>query len=256
MCSNILLAGLAFTDFCTGLIVEPNLVASGLIYVADYQMNLADQNSWPTAFFITMAIGKGCSMYFFQLTILIMTLTSIERWLHMSRRSLITVRRDVFMVAVFLLIPIPLVVTLVLGLDKSFIFRVTVTSTLVICLTLTSVSYFQVFRVIRRHQQQIHGNELSQNFTQPVTNFKKYKKSVFTILYIMAVFYICYLPTVVFQVLMVVFLENEFTFIFLTVSGTLVCFSSLLNPLLYFWRMKDIRDEVKLLVKRMFCSNN
>ncbi|XP_078345465.1 uncharacterized protein LOC144630985 [Oculina patagonica] len=252
--SYILLAGLAFTDLCSGLIAQPFLVANGLIYLTDHQMNLTDRKSWPTAFFITRAIGNSCISYFFLVTILIMTLMSIERWLHMSRRSLVTVRRACFTVAVLLLIPIPLVVTFVQDVS---IFSVGVASFLVLlfCLTLTSIAYLRVFRIIRRHQRQIQANELSQNVAQPAINFKKYKKSVYTILYILAVFYISYIPLCISLGLALVSSLNEFTFIFFVVSTLLVNLSSLLNPFLYFLRMNDIRNEVKDLVRKIFRHN-
>ncbi|XP_078345587.1 uncharacterized protein LOC144631084 [Oculina patagonica] len=254
--SYILLAGLAFTDFCTGLIVIPILVANVLIYLTDHQMILADTNSWSTAFMTTRAIGRGCSLYVsFQVTILTTTLMSIERWLHMSRRSLVTVRRAWFTVTVLLLIPIPLVVTYVQDFSTSFL-RTAMISILVFCLTLTSVAYLKIFGIIRRHQQQIHANKLSQNVAQPAINFEKYKKSVFTILYILAVFYISYLPTVVCLGLALVLSITEFTFIFFTVSEILVYLSSLLNPLLYLWRMNDIRSEVRGLVRKIFCQDS
>ncbi|XP_078344174.1 uncharacterized protein LOC144629832 [Oculina patagonica] len=253
--SYILLAGLAFTDFCTGLIVLPSFVANGLIYLTDHRKNSAGKNSRPTASFITTAIGNSFSSYFFLVTILVMTLMSIERWLHMSRRSLVTVRRACYAVAVLLLIPIPLVVFYVKDVT-SFLVRVAIISTVLFCLTLTSVAYFKVFRIIRRHQQQIHANELPQNFAQPAINFQKYKKSVFTILYILAVFYISYLPTVVSIVLVLVLSLNEFTYLLVTASTILVYLSPFLNPLLYLWRMNDIRTEVSNLVKKRFCHHN
>ena len=254
--SYILLAGLAFTDFCIGLIVLPITVAQGLIYLTHHLMNVASRTKRPSAFVTTMTIGRVCGLYFFQVTILIMTLMSIERWLHMTRRSLVTARRALFTVAVLLLIPIPIVVIYLQGLQSSILFRVAVTSILLICLFLTSVAYFKVFRIIRRHQQQIHSSELSQNFAQPAINFMKYKKSVFTILYIVAVFYITYLPTVVALVLRLVLGMNVFTVLFRTVTTILIYLSSLLNPLLYLWRMNDIRNEVGHLVKKMFCQYN
>ena len=111
--SYILLAGLAFTDVCSGLIVLPILVANGLIYLTVPQMNLFHENGWLTALSITTNIGSGCSSYFYQAAILIVTFMSIERWLHMSRRSLVTARRAWFTVAVLLLIPNPLAVNYV-----------------------------------------------------------------------------------------------------------------------------------------------
>ncbi|KAJ7353803.1 hypothetical protein OS493_032388 [Desmophyllum pertusum] len=255
--SYILLAGLAFTDLCTGLITEPFFIAIDLIYLTNPLMNLYDVNSWPTFYLSTRAIGGGCFEYFFYMTILVITFMSIERWLHMSRRSLITVRRACFVVAVLSFLPIPFVVFRVKD-SRSIAYFLANIFLVLFCLTVTSVAYFKVFRIIRRHQQQIHANGLSQNLAQPAINFEKYKKSVFSILYIVAVFYIGYMPMAITMGLVLAFHQknrNLAVFSF-SVSVLFVFLSSSLNPLLYLWRMKDIRNEVKQLVKRILCKEN
>ena len=86
---HILLSGLALTDLCTGLIAQPLITAPYFLY----RIN-------PRAFItrpvlvLTRSPIKGVSVvYFVAITILVMTLMSIERWLHMSRRSLVTSHR-------------------------------------------------------------------------------------------------------------------------------------------------------------------
>ena len=254
--SYILLAGLAFTDVCNGLFVQPILVANGLIFLTDTQIKLSEEMTWPAAYRVTKAIGNGCGAYCFQVTMFLMTFMSIERWLHMTRRSFITVHRTRVTLVALLPIPIPLAWALV-EKPLSYIFSVAIIlSLVVVCLTLTSIAYFKVFRTIRRHQQQIHANELQQNFSQPAINLEKYKKSVFTILYILAVFYVCFSPIAIAMALVLVHPKNEFIGLFLTVATILVYLYPLLNPLLYLWRMNDIRNEVKQLVKNRFCQGN
>ena len=85
-----MLAGLAFTDFATGLITQPFHVAMKLIYQADPQ--LKPVVSTP-AFLIVAAIAKASTMYLTPITVSIITIMSIERWLHMTRRSWFTVLR-------------------------------------------------------------------------------------------------------------------------------------------------------------------
>ena len=60
----------------------------------------------------------------------------------------------------------------------------------------TFVTYFKVFRIIRQHKQQLQGNQSSQNFGQPAINLAKYKKSVVSILFILALLSICFLPVI------------------------------------------------------------
>jgi len=254
--SYILLAGLAFTDVCNGLFVQPFYVANGLIYLTDTrQIKLSEKMTWPAAYITTKAISNGFGASCFQVTMLLMTFLSIERWLHMTRRSFITVHRTKMTLMVLLLIPIPLAWTLVEE-PLSYLFVVAIISISVVCLSFTSVAYVKVFRTVRRHQQQIQANELQQNFSQPAINFEKYKKSVFTILYILAAFYICFLPIAIAMALALVRPINELISLSLTIATILVFLYPLLNPLLYLWRMKDIRNEARQLVKKVFRQGN
>ncbi len=103
--SYILLSGLAFTDFCTGLITQPFYVASRLLCLELSQEMKASQLSFLP--YVT-AIAAGCANYFNSLTLLLVTLVSIERWLHMTRRSLLTVRRSCLVVAMISVLLIPI----------------------------------------------------------------------------------------------------------------------------------------------------
>ncbi len=250
--SYILIAGLAFTDLCTGLITEPLYVTSSFMVLEKPQLVLV-QNP-PTFYRVFGLITSISSKYFYQVSLLMVTLMSVERWLHMSHRSVMTVRRACFAVTIQFLIAVPLVL-LGSGLASGLVYYAASISLLLFCITVTSIAYFKIFRIIRRHQQQIHANALSENFAQPAINFDKYKKSIFSILYILSVFYLGYLPLTICFVLLLV-LRHEFPVFLISVSTMLVFLSSSLNPLLYLWRMKDIRDEVKRLVRRIFHKDN
>ena len=117
-----------------------------------------------------------------------------------------------------------------------------------ICILVMAVSYYKVFRIIRHHQKGVQANQNS-------INIAKYRKFIFTVLYILALFVISYLP---YQgnVLTPNVLQ-EFGDMFLTCSNftsIIVYSSSLLNPLLYCWRMKEIKMGVKSLVRKIFCK--
>ena len=254
--SYILLAGLAFTDLCTGLITQPFYVAQALINLIDPDMKSIENGKM---FILFKVLAYACVTLFTNMTLLIITFMSIERWLHMTRRSLITVRRACFIAVFIFFFTIPIVVNRAIYMynikeaPRRFISDVFSISIVLFCLTVTSAAYFKVFRIIRRHQQQIHANGLSQNVAQPAINFEKYKKSVFSILYILAVFYVGFIPVIIFLGLHLMSKNQALTLLLLHVLMVFVFLSSSLNPLLYLWRMKDIRNEVKQLVKRILC---
>ncbi len=240
---HILLSGLAFTDLCTGLVAQPLVAAATLKYEGN-----------PIVEYDTMStIGDSSAIYFISITVLLITLTSIERWLHMSRRSLVTSRRCCFAVLMLLMIPIPAVVFRVLVNKNDTYERHTYIMTMALffsCYLITSFAYFKVYRILRHHQQQVQANETSQSFGRQAIDLAKYKKSVASMLYIVVLFSFCFIPFIVSSG---VFINVPITFetaVAIRVSSVLLFLSSSLNPGLYVWRMNDIRSGVKQLLCR------
>ena len=246
---HILLSGLALTDLLSGLISQP-------FFCVTYFFPLVKPSVFLDRAALTkvVAISISSSIFLSGSTICILTFMSVERWLHMSRRSLMTPRRRCFAVTVLLLSQIPVAVLAAVDIVKGRDGqegRITFVGFTLLCYLVTSFSYFKVFRIIRQHQQQVQGNHSSQNVAQPAINLAKYKRTMVTIFYILALFSISTLPMVV---SLAVLVYKGITFETLAVSYVcLVLFfsSSSLNPILYVWRMNDIRNGVK----RLFCTS-
>lgn len=240
--SYVLLAGLAFSDFCTGLITQPFDAARR---ITDQVIN-QNRNSMS-------AIVSGSVAYFFaSLTVFVMTLMAVERWLYMSRRSILTVRRVVTIFTTFALLAFPMQAWgLYTRLHHKKVFGILATiffsfGGFLVCLTV--IAYFKVFLIIRRHQNQVQT-------LQNTIAIKKYRKSCFTILYVLAVFVLCYTPYgCVFVTFHALELCGESYRSVFQVCGALVFLSSLLNPLLYYWRMKEIKHGVNLIVGKILCK--
>lgn len=246
--SYILLFGLAFTDLCTGLVTQPVHIAVELILLKNPQ----EAKKFQSFLLYARPVETVCGSYFASLSITLVTLMSIERWLHMARRYLLTVRRCCIIVSTVSVLLIPLVLLLVFkGIDplNKFAF-----SLLLFCLVTTSIAYFKVYRIIRRHQQQIQGNESSENCGQSAINVAKYKKSVFTVLYIVVVFYITYVPSVIKIGFSIFYYHHSALEWAEKITVMFLFLSSSVNPLIYLWRMKDIRNEVKHLLKQLICK--
>jgi len=240
--SYVLLAGLSFTDFCTGLLTQPFYV----VY------KLGDLSGNIEMFCIGGVVSESAGYYFSSLTGTLMTIIAVERWLHMSRRSLLTVRRVVtlYITCLFALLVFfaghiynwsytneffsPFILLLLLGAVFNF--------------SLTLFAYFKVFQIIRQHQSQVQTNQNS-------IDIKKYKKSVFTILYILAIFLLSYAPYLVCVLVVSVMDLGRVSWngIF-NACATIVLSSSVLNPLLYFWRIKEIRNSVRAIVRNLCCK--
>ena len=99
--SYVLLTGLAITDFCTGLLTQP--------LFAVYK--LADVTRNGKVYCVASIVTESVGLYFSSLTFVVIAMIAVERWLHMSRISLLTVPRVVILYITFVVLLIPVVFT-------------------------------------------------------------------------------------------------------------------------------------------------
>ena len=241
-----LLSGLAVTDLLTGLISQPLYASSHLINGQNAAVKLDN----PEVVSV-LGIIAGFSIYLsINITLATMTVMSIERWLHMSRRSSTTSHRRYYAAMVILLSPIPALVVYILTLRELAFWYTLCKITIAkfsFCYLIISFAYFKVYQIIRRHQLQTQATVISQNFDQPAIDLAKYKKSVATMLYIFLLLSMCFLPFFVSSVLSLL-ITGEVKESSIDLSMVLVFLSSSLNPGLYIWRMRDIRRGLKQLL--------
>lgn len=190
-----ILAGLAFTAFCTGLLSQP--------FYAVY--NLADTTGNIKMVCITGAVAENVLDFISSLlNFRCNDNNGCRKMVDMSRRSFLTVRR-------FVTIYVTCVVFAAFGVaarmygeenNREEIYNVMKVVFLLgagVCAVVTAFSYFKVFRIIRRHQCLVQTNENA-------VDIAKDKKSIFGILYIFAIFVLSYTP---YQCCMLVFLAMQ-----------------------------------------------
>lgn len=241
---HILLSGLAFNDLCTGLIAQPLYAATLLIY--SISSTVICQT--PVLVITIRTIGESAAVAFITMTILTIAVMSIERWLHMSRRSLITWHSGCLTVLIVLLFGIPMVVVRILENNHGRTTRLLFIAQILFCYLITIYAHFKVYQIIRLHKHQVRASTTCHSFGQPAIDLAKYKKSIATMIYILLLFSICFVPyiisTVMYYGVSRMTLETYFSF---RVSVVFLFLSSSLNPALYIWRMRDIRHGVKQL---------
>ena len=253
--SYIILGGLAFADFCTGLISEPVYIGYKLTYIVVHKKY--------AVWFCIGPIVQFSLRYFSWLTLLTSTFMAVERWLHMARSSLLTVRRVFVVLVLIMAIPLPLSVV---GLMPSSwqdncslgLVDIVAECLCLLCLFLTSFAYFKVFRIIRGHQNQVQASNPSHNPGQSAIDLIKYRKSVVTISLILVLCYCCVIPVTIFYALdNVMHLNQDFRYVASEVTVSLFLISSSLNPFLYYWRIRDLRSGVKQLIRtKLLCKDS
>ena len=217
---HIPLSGLAFNDLCTGLIAQPFVASKTLLFSA----NPGIAKEKPILILTIEAVGEVSATYFIAITVSLITLMSVERWLHMSRRSLVTSRRGYFTVTALLLIPVPLVVLRFLDIikenDGHELVTTIITLKLLYYLT-TAFAYFKVYQVIRSHQMYVQTSEPAQNIGHPSIDLDT--RNLWPRYYTFFCYFLCVsypmlslLECILHEVTVQQYLRSAFVFVFFT----------------------------------------
>ena len=123
----------------------------------------------------------------------------------------------------------------------------------VIGLLLTTAIYIRIYLAVRHHKNQIQALQV-QNAAQTseMASFASLIKSAIGTFYVFLVFLICYLPIFICLAALSTFGPNIALNRSLLFSCTLVFLNSCLNPVIYCWKMRHIRQEVMNILQSMF----
>ena len=231
--SFILLFCLATSDLLAALISQPFFVA---FQIARHANNFSAHCVLKMIQSISGFITSGVSLA-------ILNGISVDRFLaltlHLRYNTIVTVQRVLQTVFVFWISSVTFAL-LRFWIRQWIIFSVVIVFT---SFLVTILSTFKIFQIVRRHQRQI--SQQQQSVQSKTVNVLKCKKSAVTVLYVYGLFLIFYLP---FCVMMFV---ETLTGLTLTVkiayeyAVTAVYINSFLNPLVYCWRIGEIRRAVK-----------
>ena len=109
---------------------------------------------------------------------------------------------------------------------------------------LTTFAYFRIYKAARYHQNQIH-----QQNSQATILFRE-RKSAFNVVYIYAVFAVCYLPHYCSVLSLMITDSSSDSLVVSLVTQFFVLLNSSLNPLVYFWRYREVRQSIKNILKK------
>ena len=134
----------------------------------------------------------------------------------------------------------------------------TVRGFIIFSIVVSTFSYTKIFFTLRHQQAHVqnHVQPEQSSRVRSVLNIARYKKTVYTVAWIQFAMLACYGPYIV-----MTFLRDFGNVGYSTevriareVSGCLIFLNSSLNPVLYCWRVKDFRQEVKNGIRKcLFC---
>ena len=252
--SNAFVAGLAVTDFLVGLLLQPSFIIGNVGRIKRLTEVSCVGN------LIVDSLGPFLSL----VSAFTLSAIALERHYHIKYRKNITIKTVISVYALFLSAPLIFIVPrfwISAQRDRRWygvIVCVFGSLYAVFCLTAILASYFQIFRIIRRHQMQINVNQGSVSGGHTSIDIQKYRKSVITMLYILGLFLLSYVPYVICSVFFwaIPYLYGSFSMAmgFLNMSATVIFISSTLNPVLYCWRIREIRIFVKSALNNFYQS--
>ena len=107
---HVLLSGLALSDLFIGLVVQP-FTGTGLLLLVSGVCELGAQKA--QTLFLVVIVGFVSGAYLCAVELMLITLLSIERWLQVTRLSLVTPLSRCLIIAVIRIAPAPVPVSYV-----------------------------------------------------------------------------------------------------------------------------------------------
>ena len=241
--SKLLFRSLAATDLCVGLISQP--------FAVIYWMSVANEhwNIRPYAFvaqLITSYILCGVSVS-------TLTAISVDRLLALllglRYRHVVTLKRTYLIVIANWVVCTVFSAIQFWNRQITLWYGIALTS---LCLVILIFSYTKIFLTLRHHQNQVQGHVQQPNQTNQL-NLARYKKAVSTAIWLQLTLVACYLPFSI--VLVLTSYSGLSSSLCNTVlyTDTLVFLNSSLNPILYCWKIEEVRQAVKNTIRQVLC---
>ena len=243
--SKLLLRSLATTDLCVGLIVEPLTVT--------YWMSKVKEN-WNVCRYALVTIYVTgytlCSVSVGTLAAL-----SVDRLLALllglRYRQVVTLKRTYVMLFTLWLLPAVFSAMLFWNRLITFVYGIIYIS---LCLIISIFSYTKIFFTLRHHQNQVQDHVQQPNQTNQL-NIGRYKKALSTAIWLQLTLVACYLP---FNIVSAVGAKSPLSasrslILAEMYTVTLVYLNSSLNPILYCWRLDEVRQAAKNTIRQVLC---
>ena len=129
-----------------------------------------------------------------------------------------------------------------------------------LCLVTSIYCYTRIFLRLRHHQTQGQDNVQEQQNQTITQNIARNRKTVSTALWLQLTLVVCYLPVTLVGPLVIQGAArgelSSATFLALLFTLTLVYFNSSLNPILYCWKIREVRQVAKDTIRKLFCSSS
>ena len=243
--SKLLYRCLATTDLLVGLVTQP-------LY-ATYWISLVREH-WS----LCQYAGDGIQISSYTLcgvSLLTLTAISVDRLLALllgiRYRQAVTLKRTCIMTATFWILSVAA------GSISISHTRITHWYSIIViplCSVISIASYTSIFRTLRHHQAQVHDHVQQQPSQTNVLNMARYRMAVNSALWVQLALVVCYVP----QLIMLLVITNRknissHVIVIDAITNILTYFNSTLNPFLYCWKVREVRQAVKQTIQQTLC---
>ena len=245
--SKLLFRCLATTDLCVGLTAEPLSVVYWMSLI--YEKWKLCRYTYASYFIVSYTLAS--------VSLLTISAISVDRllaWLLGLRyRQVVTLRRTYVIVAIFWVMSATVAIF--------FLFNPLVPTwygyiMIPLCLVTPSVSYTKIFLKLRHHQIQVQRHfQQEQSLAGPINplNMEQYRKAVSSALWVHCTIVACYLPYGILQSSVRYSKTYPSSVFWIGLASTLVFLNSSLNPILYCWKISEVKQAAKETIREALC---
>ena len=246
--TKLLFQCLAITDLGVGLISQP-LMATLILLVDNIDMKILN--------IMFSHLLSSLSLTFCGVSVFASTALSVDGLLALllglRYRHVVTLKR---VRAVLACVCLTTLLTVLVWNFRVKTDTIIITIFLTLCLIISLSCYTKIVLRLRQHHSKIQDNaQRGQANTGGIPlNLERYKRTVVSIALVQLALVICYFPFLIFHI--VTHLKDVHPGLYLlwySHTTTVVFLNSSLNPGLYCWRIKEIRQAVKGTIRR-FCA--
>ena len=187
-------------------------------------------------------------------SLLTLTAISVDRLLALllglRYRQVVTLRRTyATVIAFWAASTVSSIMKLFLNFVKMLWFQMTF---VLLCLLTSTFSYTKIFVNLRNHQNQLQDQVQQPNQSNQL-NIARYRKAVSTALLLQLTLVACYLPYVISLNLLIHAEPSLSVSVAWNYTLTLLFLNSTLNPILYCWKIEEVRHAVKDTIRQVLC---
>ena len=243
--SKLLFRCLATTDLGVGVIAEP-LYVTYLLSVVNQRWNIC-RYAFISVFITSYTLGS--------VSLLTLTAISVDRLLAlllgMRYKQVVTLKRACMIVVTVWVFCTVFATMYFLHYFITLWFSYIALS---LCLVTSILSYTRIFLTLRHQQNQVQSHLQQGQPSQTIPlNIARYRKAVNSALWVQLTLVICYLPYGISRAWLSHTEISSSVILVIHFTLSLIYLNSSLNPILYCWKIREVREAVKDTISQLSC---